>query len=92
MKRLSWNNFDWACAIRAFGAVILMSFVLNIVDIVMGGADGGVAGDHVDRLFAIPFFIINFPSLPLLPYIHRTSNDACIAVAVVSVYLSGGIF
>ena len=92
MKRLSWTNFGWGSAIRVFVAVIFVSFVLNIIDIVLGGADGGVAGDHVDKLFAIPFFIINFPSLPLLPYIHGASNDACVVLAVVSVYLSGGIF
>ncbi len=82
-----FNRFCWKGAVIAFFAVAAFdaaALFLSVLDINKGG--------RWEWTIAIPFWIVNFPGLPLLPFLSKTSEGAVILGIAAFAVLVSAIF
>ena len=89
MKKFSAKRFSWKLARRAFAGIIIFDLVSVVLTQLFTDADKTT---WLEWLFAVPFWTINFPGLPLLHFARDTANGATILITVLAVFLLGATF
>jgi hypothetical protein len=87
MKKFSWKRFNWKFAVIIFFAAIVLDVILEFL-VLLGPERAGAW----ERLIGIPACIVNFPGLPLVPFLRASSDGTVIAILVLSICVLSALF